>query len=475
MNDYKNFLGSNQNINYIIPHEKNNISNNILMALSLKNISTTYNSYMSNDFPSSRNNELTQNMELNNKTKQNYNEIAFKTSNNYYKKKDYSKFLNVPQSNDSTFCDSKYKFYSNNHYNKDQNLNSNLKENKFYNQLKTNDLINIIQKREKIIQEKKREEYKKKLKLKLEQEKLMKIIMINDEINNKKCEEGVQTSLITDLDNSEKKNKENLNFKFINNKQNKNSIENDLVNLGINTKEENIDSNLIFNIEENAETLKQEEINKQYIDSIQNNIKENNYSNSSSSNENNISNVEEYDINKEYLKNETKSDIQDYINEYKKDENNIKEKINMKLNKCKSAVSMALNRYENINNKNTENFGINNKFIYGKDDITNNEKNVSLKYRDKIMNSFKNNFNNKKIEKNLNYIKEYNFIKKNNENKSFKIHQKIQNLNKTQIISSKENKNINDYNKIKKKRNLDNYSYYYKLKDKNKNNNNNKK
>ena len=77
-----------------------------------------------------------------------------------------------------------------------------------YNQLKTNDLINIIQKRKKILEEKKRNEYLKQMKLKQEQEELMKIISINDEINNnkqnksKKCEEGIQTSINFNSENS---------------------------------------------------------------------------------------------------------------------------------------------------------------------------------------------------------------------------------------------------------------------------------
>lgn len=476
MNDYKNFLNNYQNINYIIQPEKSNISYKTLMALSLKNISTTYNSHISNDFHSSRNNELRQNMEINNISNQKYDEKVFKTSNNYFIKKDYSKYLNVPQSNDSTICDSKYKFYSNNHFTKEQNLNSNLKGNKLYNQLKINDLINIIQKRKKIIEEKKRIDYLKQINLKQEQEKLMNIISVNDEINNnytnknRKCEEGVQTSLNF---NNENKSQIKFNPQINNNIQDKNTLENDLVNLGINTEEENIDSNLIFNIEENKDISKQIESNEQYNDSFENKIKENCY-NSSSSNENNISNVEEYDINKEYLKNETKSDIQDYINECEKDKNNFKEKINIKLNKSKSVTSMAFNRYENLEIKNSDNFEHIYKLKYSNDNIINkynNEKFEIINNKIKNIISFKNDINNKKIEKNLNAIKDSYLIKKINENKSFKNYQKIKNLNKTQFISKNENNNINISNKIKKKRNLDNYSYYYKLKDKTKSNN----
>ena len=463
MYDYKNFLNSNKSIYNINSSEKNDISN-ALVALSLKNISTTYNSHISNDFHPSRNNELGKNMELNYITNQKYDEIAFKTNYNYHRKKDYSKFLNVPQSNNSTFCDSKYKFYSNNNINKEQNLNSNLKKNKLYNQLKINDLINIIKKREKILEEKKIKDKLKQIKLNLEQEKLMKIMMMDDEINNnynknKKCEEGVQTSLNFKKDNSENKNKYKFNPEFYNSvkPKDKNTLDNDLVNIGVDT-EGNINSNLIFDIEENEEnnTIK-EESNKENIDSSENKEKESD-SNLSSMNENNISNVEEYDITKEYLKNETKSNIQEYINEYDKNKNEQNEKIKIKMNRCKSVSSMILNRYEYIDNKISDDFNSIYHAKYSKDD--------KIKSEDNQKN------NNKNIEKNIYDIKEdIKLFKKINENKSSKLCKKIKHLNKTQIISSKKNNDLNEYNQKKKKRQIDNYSYYYKLKDKTKNNN----
>ena len=146
-----------------------------------------------------------------------------------------------------------------------------------YNQLKINDLINIIKKREKILEEKKIKDKLKQIKLNIEQEKLMKIMMMDDEINNnynknKKCEEGVQTSLNFKKDNSENKNKYKFNPEFYNSvkPKDKNTLDNDLVNIGVDT-EGNINSNLIFDIEENEDnnTIK-EESNKENIDSSEN-------------------------------------------------------------------------------------------------------------------------------------------------------------------------------------------------------------
>lgn len=333
-----------------------------------------------------------------------------------------------------------------------------------YNQLKINDLINIIKKREKIFEEKKIKDKLKQIKLNIEQEKLMKIMMMDDEINNnynknKKCEEGVQTSLNFKKDNSENKNKYKFNPEFYNSvkPKDKNTLDNDLVNIGVDT-EGNINSNLIFDIEENEDnnTIK-EESNKENIDSSENKEKESD-SNLSSMNENNISNVEEYDITKEYLKNETKSNIQEYINEYDKNKNEQNEKIKIKMNRCKSVSSMILNRYEYIDNKISDDFNSIYHAKYSKDD--------KIKSEDNQKN------NNKNIEKNIYDIKEdIKLFKKNNENKSSKLCKKIKHLNKTQIISSKKNNDLNEYNQKKKKRQIDNYSYYYKLKDKTKNNN----
>ena len=460
MNDYKNFLKNNQDNDNIISTEKN-ANNNALMYFSLKNISTTYNSQISNNFKSFRSNGIRHNIEMNDIPKQKFNEITFKTSNNYYNKKDYTKYLNIPQSNDSTCCDSKYKFYSKNHSNKENiitNLNSNLKENNIYNKLKINELIEITQKRKKLIEEKKRLEEIKKLKISLEEEKLLNIINIDDNnmnINiNKNCDNGVQTSLIISKNKIENNNENKNNYNYESNddikyKIDKNTIENDLVNIG-NDTEENKNQDLIFDIEVNDNNFNKKEKLK-CNESFENN-KENSYS--SSNNENEISKVEEYDINKEYLKNETRSDIQDYIDV--NDTNNEKEKINIKLNKCKSVTSIVLNRYEDIDIKNSDNLYSMNKNKNNKDEKTNiniNNKEIELIFNKmKYSYSIRNLYGKKKLYTNLSQ------------------NEKL--LNKIQIIPLKEQNNNNiksESNRTKKKRQIDNYAYYYKLKEKNKN------
>ena len=426
MNDNLYFSNNNQINKYIFSLEKN-YNNNVLTAFSLRNTSTTYNSFISNDFQLSNNNEIKQNNEFSELFGQKNNEIAIKKHNKFPRKKDYSKFLNLPQSNCSTFCDSNNKFYSKNNF-VNTNLNSNLKENKIYNKLKINELIEITQNRKKMIEEKNKLEQLKKLKISLEEEKLLKLISKEDnKINmNKACEEGVQTSLT--LKKKHNKNA-NQNYELQNNDINiidKNTIENDIVNIGNNT-ERNIDNNskndndindnLSFDIEVNEDNNLKPNQKEICDDSFEDKNKENS-SNSNSNKENEISRVEEYDIDKEYLKNETKSDIQEYINENEKSNKN--EKINFKLNKSKSVLSMGLNRYENIDIINSENFEPNiyqneNKIII--DNISNNNKN------------YKSNINNN--------------------------------------ITSKDNiNNKSDTNRTKKKRQMNNYSYYFKLKEK---------
>ena len=471
MNEYINFSNSKQNDDNCIISSNKNRNLNALMAFSLKNISTTYNSYTSNDFPSFRKNELRQNVELNNVIKLKNNEIEYKKSNNYYKKKDYSKYLNLPQSNNSTFCDTKNKLYSRCQINKGKlipNLNSNFKENKIYNKLSINELIEITQKRKKLIKEKTLLEQLKKSKILQEEQKLMNLIIIDDKNyysnNNLKCEEGVQTSLIISKD-KKNENKNNSNFQL----NNKNTIENDLVNIGNEIgKNSNNNSDLIFNIEINEDNIPKEKKDKFDDSSEKNNI--NNYSNYSSNNENETSRIEEYDINKENLKNETKSDIQDYINDSEK--NIQKEKISIKLNKSKSVKSIGINRYENIDINNQDNFELYESKLYNnRNEINNDDIKLSQIFNKKInINSLlcNNNNTNKEIQLNRNKIK-YSFSIRNiNKNKNLKINLSQNNgLNhndKAQIFSQKENK-------MKKKRQIDNYSYYFKLKEKSKNKN----
>ena len=344
MNEYSNFSNNNQSNEYIISSDKNN--SNILTAFSLRNTSTAYNSYLSNEFQLSKNNGVKQNIGFSDIFKPKNNEIRFniKKNNNNYRKKDYSKFLNVPQSNCSTFCDSKNKFYSNSHFNI-QNLNSNLNDNKTYNKMKINELIEMTQNRKILIEEKNKEEQLKKLKISLEEAKILKLMGEDDD---KLCEEGIQTSLIINKNNNENNNKL---IKEVNNDiitTDKNTIENDIVNIGNDTERNininnsssfniiynNNNSELSFDIEENPDNRENDQ--KDISNDSFENQKKDISSNSSSKNENNISKVEEYDINKEYLKNETKSSIQDYIDNNENLDN--KRKINLKLNKSRSAL-----------------------------------------------------------------------------------------------------------------------------------------
>ena len=432
MNDNLYFSNNNQINKYIFSLEKN-YNNNVLTAFSLRNTSTTYNSYISNDFQLSNNNEIKQNNEFSDVFGQKNNEIAIKKHNKFPRKKDYSKFLNLPQSNCSTFCDSKNKFYSKNNFIA-SNLNSNLKENKIYNKLKINELIEITQNRKKMIEEKNKLEQLKKLKISLEEEKLLKLMLKEDNnINiNKACEEGVQTSLTLKKKNNKN---ENQNNELRNNDINipaKNTIENDTVNIGNNTEryiDNNLDSDnfnneeLSFDIEVNEDNNLKPNQKEICDDSFEDKNKENS-SNSNSNKENEISRVEECDIEKEYLKNETKSDIQEYINENEKSNKN--EKINFKLNKSKSVLSMGLNRYENIDIKNSENF----------------EPNICI--------------NNNKIF----------FDNNSNNNKNYKSNININKIRRNNITSKENIINKSETNRTKKKRQMDNYSYYFKLKEK---------
>ena len=461
MNEYSNFSNNNQSNEYIISSDKHN--SNILTAFSLRNTSTAYNSYLSNEFQLSKNNGIKQNIGFSDIFKPKNNEIRFniKKNNNNYRKKDYSKLLNVPQSNRSTFCDSKNKFYSNSHFNI-KNLNSKLKENKTYNKIKINELIEMTQNRKKLIEEKIKEEQLKKLKITLEEEKLLKLMGDTD---NKLCEEGVQTSLVINKNNNETNNK--LNKEENNNiiKIDKNTIKNDLINIGNDTRR-NINNNSSFNIicnddnknnnNNNSELSFDIEVNQDNIEHEQKDLSNDSFesqkkeadSNSSSNKDNNTSKVEEYDINKEYLKNETKSSIQDYIDKVEKQDNN--KKINLKLNKSRSALFTRINRYENIDINNLESLdnkvedkqNINKNIISNKINIKDSKKNKNIE-KIKFINS------NENIKKQL----------KRNKNQNNNLNKQI--LNKMGIINNK-----SDSYKIKQKRIKDNYSYYFKLKEK---------
>lgn len=456
MNDFTNFSNGNKKNEYII-YKDNNNPNNDLMAYSSRNISTTYNSYISNDFQKLKNNNLNEYV-FNNKFNTNNNEKDLKTINNYYKKKDYSKFLNAPQSNYSTFYDSKNNFNSKSHF-LSQNLNSNLIEKKVYNKLKISELIKIAENRKKFIEESNKLENLKKLKITLEEEKILQLMKFNEDIKVKSCEEGMQTSLVINENENENKgqNKNIFDIEINNNiiTKEKNTIENDLVNIGNDTmkyKNSNLNNSfndntdLIFNIEVNNDNSQYEQ-NNINNDSLENRIRE--YNSSTSSNkENEISRVEEYNINKDYLKNETKSDIQNYIDENEKIDK--KEKINLKLNKSKSVLSFAINRYEIFSPKNSLNFESN-----GKQKII---KDMNPSFID-----FNKNFE-KHIENQKN-IYSNDCIKKISINKN----EKKKLVNKLEIVGVKQNlKNKIESNRPKKKRQIDNYSYYFKIKEKSK-------
>ena len=75
MNEYSNFSNNNQSNEYIISSDKNN--SNILTAFSLRNTSTAYNSYLSNEFQLSKNNGIKQNIGFSDIFKPKNNDIKF--------------------------------------------------------------------------------------------------------------------------------------------------------------------------------------------------------------------------------------------------------------------------------------------------------------------------------------------------------------------------------------------------------------
>ena len=319
MNDYINFSNNNNNDNSIINNEKINTTRPI-MIFSLKNISTAYNSYVSNDYQNSKinkinNNKLPRKINLSDFFPKKNNKMVFKTSNNYYRRKNYQKFLNIPQSassssygdtnNNSYFKKNSYNTY--NKINNNRNLNSNLEEKKIYNKLNIKELIEINKKRKKIIEQKKKEEEIKKENLLKEEEKLSKIIIGTENCTggnlNNICDEGVQTSIkIKENKNNEQNMNENgkyedkkeenkindLNF-YNNNNINKNNINNnnygklkeskstdiDLVNIGNETQEIINNDNSNKNISDINNTNNDLNFNIENNDTLVSNIKKN--------------------------------------------------------------------------------------------------------------------------------------------------------------------------------------------------------
>ena len=138
----------------------------------------------------------------------------YSTCNNYYKHKNYNKFLNSHQKTNSSSINK-------------SNINLNYENTTFeyfggYNKLNTKDLIEITNKRKKIIEQKKLNELQQEQNQQLIKNNLNNIININNENNNievnknkqvKKnfCEEGVQTSLASF--NYENNNNYNIDIK----------------------------------------------------------------------------------------------------------------------------------------------------------------------------------------------------------------------------------------------------------------------
>jgi len=304
MNEYIN-ISNNNKVNFIINNKEKYCLSKPMTAFSLKNISTTYNSYISNDIQTSKinekgniNNTNSDNLkeifvdDLYHKKNSISNNVVSKTSNDYYKKKNYKKYLNIPismnfssnENNNSSSINFKNNTFNIINYNRNINSNSNY-DNKIYNKLNIKDLVEITKKRKEIIAEKKKEEKLKKEKFYKEQENLRNMIIgadtgasnnlnnsnIHIEDNLSLCENGVQTSLKIKESHQEEKNdyESNTNTNINNNintlnyddpqKRTKNT-DMDLVNIG-NETEENItpdntnNNELDFNIENNDAIL----------------------------------------------------------------------------------------------------------------------------------------------------------------------------------------------------------------------------
>ena len=403
-------------------------------------------------------NELSENRVLlngNNYTKMNINELKqndnyirniklSKTSNNYYKKRDYKKFLNAVQSvNCSTTVSnsgigrniSNFRISEPNR-NIYKNLNSYIDEEKnLYNKLNTKDLIEMTQRRKKIIEEKKLQEERKKQMMLQEEEQLKENIIINNNFenfeNNKNfCDEGVQTSLKMVKNNNEKKNL----------KESKNNTEIDLVNIGsesteninndlnLSTMKKSIDMqfNVInnntllsntnknydeekFNLEINSnknlkKSIDEEKkfINKNilsdneiYIDNNSNNI-------SSNKDDNEMTQVQEFDQKNINFQNESKIIFSEYEKSLEKN-NEIKKDLDSE-NSSLSDYYIELNN-EKISYKNR--YGLIN-------NLTNDQEN--LNFDNKIGNNLltENNINSKKI--NINFYNDFNSALNNNIN-----------------------------------------------------------
>ena len=482
-----NIIISNTNNNYIFNQKDKNSTTRSIASFSLKNIDKKNKTYISNDRQMKKNlKENPRKIDLNEFLEKTNNGIIFKTTNNYYPKKNYQKFLNIPQYGSSI---NKNLLFSKNNINQNSynNIYSNLNLHKTYNKLSIKELNEITQKRKKIINDKYKKEKLQKEKLLKEQEKLRKIILGIENVNplnDNLCEDGVQTSTkikkvqdngqaIIQNEKNEDKEEEKIFYDKKNNinTNNKNSLlknsrntETDLVNIGNETVEINdkdssnkdiIDINNNNNINnkelsftiENNDTILSNKKNEEYTLSFENEIKNednlkqnNNYqkekgnndnlSKSSSYKENEISEVEEYDINKVNLQNETKSNIFDSINY-----NNVEENINLGFIKDKNILSTGKDRYEDNNNPKN--------IIYNNNSIEKEKKSINIinEINDKNLSKNKNvNQNDEKIKSN-----KYFHRKKLNScngrfNNNIIINRQIINIGKQILLSS----NLND-------------------------------
>ena len=468
MTEYINFSKKN---NYITNYNNKIIPSNPQVGFSLKNISTAINSY--SDLQSSKTNNEKIEFSINN------NRLVYNTTNNYYRKKNYGKFLNFPKSGLSSTCEdinnnSYFKKKTFNKINYKINLNSNL-DNKIT--LNVKELLDITEKRNNIIQKKKKLEQIKKEQLLEEERKLIEILSENihkdKNINiNTLCEDGVQTSSYKNIIKEKKEesiltesgeNNENI-FKDSKNNNNLN-IENskdlcngdtDLVNIGNITEEtifnDNSNKNFINAYNENSNNNELNFIieNNDIIPSNNNEEDaltfENTFNNkecdcisksSSSLRDYEKSKFKSYNRNKMNIQNETKSGSLNNGSVYTNFEKNKKEK-----NICEEKQN------NNNNNKNIYN-SIKAEKGRHMHKINNNLKN-SINNNNSKDTNISNNYNILKNSKNINHKKNINSCS-NRFNKNIIINRKIINMSKKIILSSnlKENSYIKNNNNFR--------------------------
>ena len=420
------------------------------------------NSYILND------NELSENrviLDGNNNTEMKINELKqndnyirniklFKTSNNYYKKRDYKKFLNAPQSvNCSTMVSNSGIGRNNNNFRisePNRNLykyfNSNIDEEKnLYNKLSTEDLIEITQRRKKIIEEKKLKEEMKKQMMLQEEEQLKNNIIINNNFENfdnslKFCEEGVQTTLKFKKNNNESKNlKESKNTEIdfvnignetidnINNEINLSTLKNSndmqfniinnntlLSNTNKNSETEkfnveiNTDNELMKSIEEEKKFNNKNILSNNESYNNDNNINNNNIT-SSIKDDNEMTQVEEFDQKNIIFQNESKTIFSEYEKSLEKTNKN-KNDVKMETSLLSDYPIEINNDYskENISSKNRYDYNLSN----DKENVINNSKVENNLFKESNVNS-------KQI--NVNLYKEFNSFSNTNSNKNLNI------------------------------------------------------